>query len=42
MLYEGRIAKSGGKELALALEESGYEGFGWSEEEVRKGKLVNV
>jgi len=42
VLYDGRIAKSGGKELALALEESGYEGFGWSDEEVRKGKLLNV
>jgi Fe-S cluster assembly ATP-binding protein len=42
VLYEGRIAKSGGKELALALEESGYEGLGWSADEVRKGKLLNV
>ena len=32
VLYEGRIARSGGRELALELEEKGY---GWIEEEVR-------
>jgi Fe-S cluster assembly ATP-binding protein len=42
VLYEGRIAKSGGKELALQLEDTGYEGFGWTEEEVKKGKLLSV
>ncbi|HUP64086.1 MAG TPA: Fe-S cluster assembly ATPase SufC [Thermoanaerobaculia bacterium] len=31
VLYEGRIVKSGGKELALALEEKGY---AWVEEEL--------
>jgi Fe-S cluster assembly ATP-binding protein len=31
VLYEGRIVKSGGKELALELEEKGY---GWVEQEV--------
>ncbi|MEO8035004.1 MAG: Fe-S cluster assembly ATPase SufC [Acidobacteriota bacterium] len=31
VLHEGRIVKSGGKELALALEQRGY---GWIEEEV--------
>jgi Fe-S cluster assembly ATP-binding protein len=31
VLYEGRIVKSGGKELALELEEKGY---GWIEKEV--------
>jgi Fe-S cluster assembly ATP-binding protein len=30
-MMDGRIVKSGGKELALALEERGYE---WVEEEV--------
>jgi Fe-S cluster assembly ATP-binding protein len=33
VLYEGRIVKSGGKELALALEEKGY---GWIEETVQR------
>jgi Fe-S cluster assembly ATP-binding protein len=42
VLYQGRIAKSGGKELALQLEDTGYEGFGWTEEEVKKGKLLSV
>jgi Fe-S cluster assembly ATP-binding protein len=32
VLVDGRIVKSGGKELALELEERGY---GWAEEEVR-------
>jgi len=31
VLYEGRIVKSGGKELALMLEEKGYD---WVKEEV--------
>lgn len=34
VLVDGRIVKSGGKELALALEEKGY---AWVEEEVRAG-----
>jgi Fe-S cluster assembly ATP-binding protein len=35
VLYEGRIVKSGGKELALELEEKGY---GWVEQEVAAGR----
>jgi Fe-S cluster assembly ATP-binding protein len=35
VLYEGRIVKSGGKELALELEEKGY---GWIEEGVREAQ----
>jgi Fe-S cluster assembly ATP-binding protein len=34
VLLDGRIVKSGGKELALELEEKGY---GWLEQEVRAG-----
>ncbi|HLK67034.1 MAG TPA: Fe-S cluster assembly ATPase SufC [Bryobacteraceae bacterium] len=33
VLSQGRIVKSGGKELALALEESGYAGLGIEDEE---------
>ncbi len=33
VLVNGRIVKSGGKELALELEEKGYGDFGWSEAE---------
>jgi Fe-S cluster assembly ATP-binding protein len=33
ILYDGRIVKSGGKELALELEEKGY---GWIEREARQ------
>jgi Fe-S cluster assembly ATP-binding protein len=39
VLAEGRIVKSGGKELALELEESGYAGLGIEEEEEAVGKL---
>ena len=39
VLAEGRIVKSGGKELALELEESGYAGFGIFDEEEAVGKL---
>ncbi len=39
VLSEGRIVKSGGKELALELEESGYAGFGIFDEEEAVGKL---
>ncbi len=35
VLVDGRIVKSGGKELALKLEEKGY---GWIEEEITAGK----
>jgi Fe-S cluster assembly ATP-binding protein len=38
VLSEGRIVKSGGKELALQLEESGYAGLGILEEEEAVGK----
>ncbi len=37
VLYNGRFAKSGGKELALALEEKGY---GWLEESVAAGQTA--
>jgi Fe-S cluster assembly ATP-binding protein len=36
VLVNGRIARSGGKELALELEEKGYKEFGWSDEEIAK------
>ena len=39
VLVEGRIAKSGGRELALELEEKGYE---WIKESVDSGRQVNV
>jgi Fe-S cluster assembly ATP-binding protein len=39
VLSEGRIVKSGGKELALELEESGYAGFGIFDEEEAVGKV---
>ena len=35
VLIDGKIAKSGGKELALELEEKGYRGFGWDEKNGR-------
>jgi Fe-S cluster assembly ATP-binding protein len=38
VLSEGRIVKSGGKELALELEESGYAGLGIEDEEEAVGK----
>jgi Fe-S cluster assembly ATP-binding protein len=34
VLFDGRIVKSGGKELALALERKGYD---WIREEVAAG-----
>jgi Fe-S cluster assembly ATP-binding protein len=37
VLHDGRIAKSGGKELALELEEKGY---GWLEESMKQPQLV--
>jgi Fe-S cluster assembly ATP-binding protein len=37
VLYNGRIVKSGAKELALELEEKGY---GWLEESVEAGQLA--
>jgi Fe-S cluster assembly ATP-binding protein len=39
VLSEGRIVKSGGKELALELEESGYAAFGIFDAEEAVGKL---
>jgi Fe-S cluster assembly ATP-binding protein len=38
VLMDGRIVKSGGPELALALEERGYE---WIENEVYSGSRPN-
>jgi len=37
VLYKGKIVKSGGKDLALELEEKGYD---WIKEEVEGGKLA--
>jgi Fe-S cluster assembly ATP-binding protein len=39
VLSEGRIVKSGGKELALQLEESGYAGLGIADEEEAVGSV---
>jgi Fe-S cluster assembly ATP-binding protein len=39
VLAQGQIVKSGGKELALQLEETGYEGLGIADEEEAVGKL---
>jgi Fe-S cluster assembly ATP-binding protein len=39
VLSDGRIVKSGGKELALQLEESGYAGLGIYDEEEAVGKV---
>jgi Fe-S cluster assembly ATP-binding protein len=39
VLSQGKIVKSGGKELALELEESGYEGLGIQDEEEAVGKI---
>ena len=39
VLADGRIVKSGGKELALELEKSGYAGLGIEDEEEAVGKL---
>jgi Fe-S cluster assembly ATP-binding protein len=36
VLVDGRIVKSGGKELALELEAKGYKEFGWSDPEVAR------
>jgi Fe-S cluster assembly ATP-binding protein len=38
VLVDGRIVKSGGKDLALALEAKGYT---WIEEEVASAQAVN-
>jgi len=39
VLANGRIVKSGGKELALELEDKGY---GWIDEKVETADLANV
>ncbi len=39
VLYDGRIVKSGGKELALVLEEKGYD---WLKDEVDESQLVGA
>jgi Fe-S cluster assembly ATP-binding protein len=39
VLVDGRIARSGGKELALELEEKGY---GWIEDAVQRGQAVHA
>jgi len=39
VLFEGRIVKSGGKELALELEAKGY---GWIEDAAKHGQAVSV
>lgn len=40
VLINGRIIKSGGKELALQLEDQGYRAFGWDEELAREVEPV--
>src|SRR5207249_4114601 len=42
VLVDGRIVKSGGKELALELEAKGYKGFGWVEDAGKRGQKVGV
>jgi Fe-S cluster assembly ATP-binding protein len=42
VLVQGRIARTGGKELALELEARGYKEFGWTEEEVKRAQLANA
>jgi Fe-S cluster assembly ATP-binding protein len=42
VLVNGRIARSGGKELALELEAKGYKDFGWVETPAPRGKAVKV
>jgi Fe-S cluster assembly ATP-binding protein len=37
VLVNGRIARSGGKELALELEKNGYKSFGWSDDKAKAG-----
>jgi Fe-S cluster assembly ATP-binding protein len=40
VLVNGRIVRSGGKELALELEAKGYREFGWSEKEAAQAQAV--
>jgi Fe-S cluster assembly ATP-binding protein len=42
VLVNGRIARSGGKELALELEARGYKDFGWEETPAPRGKAVKA
>jgi Fe-S cluster assembly ATP-binding protein len=42
ILYNGQIARSGGKELALELEARGYREYGWTEEEVKRDQAVTA
>ncbi len=42
VLINGRIVKSGGKELAWQLENHGYRAFGWDEELAREVEPVTV
>ncbi len=42
VLVGGRIARSGGKELALELEAKGYKEFGWVDESARRGQPVKA
>jgi Fe-S cluster assembly ATP-binding protein len=42
VLVKGRIARTGGKELALELEAKGYKEFGWTEEEVKRAQMANA
>jgi Fe-S cluster assembly ATP-binding protein len=42
VLSQGRIVKSGGKELAIALEESGYAGLGIEEAEEDNAEVARV
>ena len=39
VLFDGRIVKSGGKELALDLEQKGY---AWIEDQIDSGRLAGV
>jgi Fe-S cluster assembly ATP-binding protein len=42
VLSQGKIVKSGGKELALELEESGYAGLGIEDEDEAKAEVARV
>jgi Fe-S cluster assembly ATP-binding protein len=42
VLVKGRIARTGGKDLALELEAKGYKDFGWTEEEVRRAQMAHA
>jgi Fe-S cluster assembly ATP-binding protein len=42
VLVKGRIARTGGKELALELEAKGYREFGWTDEEVKRAQMATA